>query len=208
MHDANRTANLLGATALAVTDLTLSGATGAAGTSASGAAALVVLDAAPGLSVTELGRRVGLSQPAAARMVDSLESGGLVERRQGPGRWVSVTATPAGARTARTLLAARGAPLSAVVDVLDDEERETLDALLGKLLRRLHGEVGNAELLCRLCDRAGCVRDGAVCPVGQADRDEQNDEQKDPQKDPQNDGRNDGQNRDAGRDEGPGPRGS
>lgn len=173
MHDADRTANLLGATALAVTDLALSGATGAAGTSASGAAALVVLSAAPGLSVTELGRRVGLSQPAAARMVDSLESGGLVERRAGPGRWVSVQPTQAGLRTARTVLAARGAPLTGVVDVLEEDERRALDGLLAKLLTRLHGEVGNAERLCRLCDRAGCVRDAAVCPVGQAQREEQ-----------------------------------
>ncbi|WP_314174235.1 MarR family winged helix-turn-helix transcriptional regulator [Streptomyces winkii] len=173
MHDANRTANLLGATALAVTDMALTGATKAAGTSASGASALVVLSASPGLSVTELGRRVGLSQPAAARMVDSLEAGGLVTRRQGPGRWVSVKPTAAGTRTARTMLAARGTPLNAVVDVLDEPERETLDGLLSKLLTRLYGEVGNADLLCRLCDRAGCVRDGAVCPVGQAERDEQ-----------------------------------
>ncbi|NLU72969.1 MarR family transcriptional regulator [Streptomyces sp. HNM0575] len=172
MHDANRTANLLGATALAVSDLALTGATRAAGVSASGAAALVVLSASPGLSVTELGRRVGLSQPAAARMVDSLQSGGLVERRQGPGRWVSVKATAAGRRTARTMLAARGTPLSGIVEALDEGERETLDALLEKLLTRLYGEVGDADLVCRLCDREGCVRGGAVCPVGQAERDE------------------------------------
>lgn len=173
MHDADRTANLLGATALAVNDLALSGATGAAGTSASGAAALVVLSAAPGLSVTELGRRIGLSQPAAARMVDSLESGGLVERRAGPGRWVSVKPTQAGLRTARHVLAARGAPLAGIVDVLDEEERQTLDGLLCKLLTRLYGEVGDAQRLCRLCDREGCVRAGAVCPVGQAEREGQ-----------------------------------
>jgi MarR family transcriptional repressor of emrRAB len=81
MHDEDRTANLLGAAALALTDLMLTGATAAACTSASGAAALVVLSADPGLSVTELGRRVGLTQSAAARMVESLEHRGLVERR-------------------------------------------------------------------------------------------------------------------------------
>ncbi|QPP05652.1 MarR family transcriptional regulator [Streptomyces bathyalis] len=176
MHDTNRTANLLGATALAVTDLALTGATKAAGTSTSGSAALVVLSASPGLSVTELGRRVGLSQPAAARMVDSLESAGLVERRPGPGRWVSVTPTAAGARTARTMLAARGTPLNGIVEVLDESEREELDGLLAKLLTRLYAEVGNADLLCRLCDRAGCVHGGAICPVGQSERDEQRDQ--------------------------------
>jgi DNA-binding MarR family transcriptional regulator len=173
MHEnINRTANLLGATALAVTDLALTGATKAAGVSGSGASALVVLSASPGLSVTELGRRVGLSQPAAARMVDSLEAGGLVERRRGPGRWVSVTSTAEGARTARTMLGARSTPLNGIVDVLDEKDRETLDGLLAKLLTGIYGEVGNADLLCRLCDRAGCVRDGAVCPVGQAERDD------------------------------------
>jgi MarR family transcriptional regulator, negative regulator of the multidrug operon emrRAB len=168
--DRSRTANLLGAAALAVTDLAVTGAAKAAGISTSGAAALVVLSASPGLSVTELGRRVGLSQPAAARMVDALQSGGLAERRRGSGRQVSVTATAAGARTARSVLAARGGPLGELVDVLDDEERETLDALLVRLLTRLHGEAGDADLLCRLCDRAGCVRGGAVCPVGRAER--------------------------------------
>lgn len=177
MHDArtnptnptNRTANLLGATALAVTDLALTGVTRAAGLSGSGAAALVVLTAAPGLSVTELGRRVGLSQPAAARMVDSLEARELVERRPGPGRWVSVSLTGSGERTSRELLAARGAPLADLLGVLDDAEREALDGLLGKLLTRLYAEVGSADLLCRLCDRGSCVQ-GAVCPVGAAER--------------------------------------
>lgn len=171
MHDKERTANLLGATALAVADLALAGATKAAGTSASGAAALVALAASPGLSVTELGRRVGLSQSAAARMVDSLESDGLAERRQGPGRWVSVVPTAAGRRTSQSLLAARGSPLTGMLDALDEAERDTLAELLGKLLARAYAEVGDAELMCRLCDRAGCVRDGAVCPVGQAERD-------------------------------------
>jgi DNA-binding MarR family transcriptional regulator len=179
MHDTRRTANLLGATALAVTDLALSGATKAAGVSASGAAALLSLSASPGLSVTELGRRVGLSQSAAARMVDSLEADGLVVRRQGPGRWVSVMPTATGRRTARKLLAARGTPLTEIVGVLDEDDQAALSGLLGKLLTKLYGEIGDAELLCRLCDRGTCVSEGdggdevTVCPVGQAERDEQ-----------------------------------
>ncbi|WP_433335895.1 MarR family winged helix-turn-helix transcriptional regulator [Spirillospora sp. CA-294931] len=169
MHDRRRTANLLGATALAVHDLAMAGATGVAGVSASGAAALVVLSASPEVGVTELGRRVGLSQSAAARMLDSLESRGLVARRPGQGRSVAVTLTPAGRRTAAELLAARGAPLADLVDTLDDDQHEALAELLATLLARLYGEVGSAELLCRLCDRGACTRD-AVCPVGQAER--------------------------------------
>ncbi|GAB3439992.1 MarR family transcriptional regulator [Actinophytocola sediminis] len=170
MHDERRTANLLGATALAVTDLALAGATQASGTSASGAAGLVVLVTTPGLSVTELGRRIGLSQPAAARMVDSLTAKGLVRRRPGAGREVRVSPTPAGRRVASRLLAAREQPLRDLVSVLDPDEQDVLAGLLAKLLARLHTEVGSAELLCRLCDRAGCTTN-ATCPVGQAERD-------------------------------------
>jgi MarR family transcriptional repressor of emrRAB len=167
----HRTANLLGATALAVTDLVLAGAQRAVGVSASGAAALVVVSAAPGLSVTELGRRVGLSQSAAARMVDALERETLVERRRQQGREVAVELTAEGQRAAHRLLATRGAGLTGLLEVLTLAEQDQLADVLGTLLTRLHQDVGNAELLCRLCDRASCVR-GAVCPVGQAERDQ------------------------------------
>jgi MarR family transcriptional repressor of emrRAB len=173
MHDVARTANLLGAAALAVTDLMVSGATAAAGVSASGAAALVVLsstpDTTPGLSVTELGRRVGLSQSAAARMVDSLVAADLVRRQGTAGRTVSVRLTARGARTATHLLAARGAPLAELVAALDDRDRAALERVLANLLTRLYASVGSTELVCRLCDRAACTT-GATCPVGEAGR--------------------------------------
>jgi MarR family transcriptional repressor of emrRAB len=170
MHDRSRTVNLLGATSLAVNDLALAGAARTAGVSGSGAAALVVLSTAPAVGVTELGRRVGLSQSAAARMVDSLEATGLATRRSGAGRGVTVRTTASGERLARQLLAARDAPLARLLDALDDEETATLAKLLTKLLTRAYGEVGDAELLCRLCDRDACTT-GATCPVGQAERD-------------------------------------
>lgn len=169
MHDAERTANLLGATALALTDLLLAGATRAAGVGASGSAALVVLAASPGLSVTELGRRVGLSQPAAARMVDGLGAEGLVERRKGIGRSVSVHPTRGGRQAARRLLAGRGAPLTEMVSALEESDRQALADLLAKMLSRLYQEFGDSELMCRLCDRAACTAD-ATCPVGAAER--------------------------------------
>ncbi len=169
MHDTTRTANLLGASALAVADLLLAGATRAAGVSASGAAALVVLSASTGLSVTELGRRVGLSQSAAARMVDSLEADGLVERHRDRPRWVTVRLTRAGRQASRRLLGARGTPLTEMVAALDEPDQEALADLLAKLLTRLFGEVGSSELICRLCDRAACTAE-ATCPVGAAER--------------------------------------
>lgn len=168
MHE--RLANLLGAASLAVTDLVLAAATGPGRVSASGAAALVVLSEAPDLGVTELGRRIGLTQSAAARMVDGLQAAGLAERRRREGRAVLVRLTPAGAGAVREMLAARGAPLADVLTVLDEDERETFTALLAKLLARLYEEIGDADVMCRLCDRRCCTA-GAVCPVGQAERD-------------------------------------
>jgi MarR family transcriptional regulator, negative regulator of the multidrug operon emrRAB len=171
MHDTRRTANLLGATALALNDLTLGGATSAVDVSRSGAAALVSLSAHPGLSVTELGRRVGLSQSAAARMVDSLEADGLVEKRPSPmlRRVTTVYPTRSGRRAARRILAARGDPLNTVLDGLDEHEQQVLAGLLTKLLTHLYDQIGDAQYMCRLCDRTCCTRE-STCPVGQADR--------------------------------------
>ena len=171
MHDTARTANLLGAVALAVTDLAVGGATRAAGVSSSGAAALVTLAASPGLSVTELGRRVGLSQPAAARMVDSLEADGLVERRRSAisRGWVTVHPTGSGTQAASRILAARGGPLADLVDVLAPEDQQALARLLSALLDRAYERIGRSQYICRICDRASCQTD-ATCPVGDAER--------------------------------------
>ncbi|UIX30772.1 MarR family winged helix-turn-helix transcriptional regulator [Streptomyces sp. GQFP] len=171
MHDEFRTANLLGAASLALSDVIVSGATGAAGTSSSGAAALVVLSTDSGLSVTELGRRVGLSQSAAARMVEGLDKQGLVRREATWRGWVRLQLTDRGVQAAHGLLASRGDVLRQVLQHLDDHEQEQLGQLMSKLLTGLYGRPGDAERICRLCDRNVCVRDGAACPVGQADRD-------------------------------------
>ncbi len=168
MHDTRRTANLLGATALSVVDLVLRGAMAPAGVGSSGAAALVLLTDAPGLSVTELGRRVGLSQPAAARMVESLERRRLVERRPGAGRAVAVHPTRSGRRAATSLLSGREGLLTGLLEELSEAEQQDLEAGLSKLLAVLEGQVGDLDLVCRLCDRPACVAHGATCPVSEA----------------------------------------
>lgn len=165
----SRTANLLGAAALGVTEMMLARVRATSGISASGAAALVVLADTPGLSVTELGRRIGLSQSAAARMVDSLRDVGLVERQPGNGREVSVHLRADGRRAADQVLAARAGALVELVEELHDDERTGLDDVLTTLLARLYRGVGSTDLLCRLCDRESCVS-GAECPVGAAGR--------------------------------------
>jgi len=165
MHE-SRLANLLGACGLAVADLTLRDVT--ASLSASGAAAVVVLASGP-VSGTELGRRVGLTQSAATRMVDTLVGADLAERSSRAGRTVLVSLTEAGHRAAEELLAARAETLTAVLSALSADERERLGGVLEKLLTRLYGDIGSADLMCRLCDRSACTSE-AVCPVGQAAR--------------------------------------
>ena len=81
-----------------------------------------------------------------------------------------MTLTTSGEGTVRTLPAARGTPLAEIIGVLSDVEQVALAGLLGKLLARPYERVGSSEVMCRLCDRGGCVRD-AVCPVGRAERD-------------------------------------
>lgn len=122
----------------------------------------MTLSAFPGLSVTELGQRVGLSQSAAARMVESLEADGLVARRPRVGRQVTVHLTKAGTQAVRQLLATRGAPLTDAVASLDEADRDALARLLPRLLGRLYQHVGDAQRMCRLCDRASCTSDGPV----------------------------------------------
>jgi hypothetical protein len=46
----------------------------------------------------------------------------------------------------------------------------TPGGLLGTLLAGLYGEIGDADLFCRLWDRDCCTRDD-ICPVGQAEWD-------------------------------------
>ncbi|GIL25070.1 MarR family winged helix-turn-helix transcriptional regulator [Actinocatenispora comari] len=168
MHD-ERLANLLGAMALAIHDVMLPAVVDSSGVGVSASAALVVLGAHPGLSVSELGRRLGLSQPAAARMVDSLQEQGLVTRRKGTGRVVHVGSTRRGREATRRLLAARSAQLVDVLGSLTARQKQQLEPLLGTLLTALYRQIGDAERVCRLCHRSCCVQD-ALCPVGQAER--------------------------------------
>lgn len=170
-----RTANLLGAAALTCADRLRAAAAEAAGTSTSGAAALVTLTTEPGIGVTELGAQIGLSQPAAARMVDALAARGLVARRAKKGRSVGVELTRSGRAAAQHALRARLSELGRLVEGLDTDEHDALTRGLEKLLARLFDDVGSEYVLCRLCDRATCTAGGAPCPVGQAARARGND---------------------------------
>src|SRR3954449_9244831 len=105
MDEEERRANMLGAFALAVADRVRVETEAAVGHSGAAAAALVMVAQFPDRTVEFLRRAVGLSHPAAVRVVDRLVDDGLVRRRvAGPGPAVALTATAKGRRAARRVL--------------------------------------------------------------------------------------------------------
>ena len=78
--------------------------------------------------VGELGRRLGLSEPAASLLVDKLEELGLAVRERDPqdGRRTLVTATPAAVELAATLRQGREEHIERWLGALATDELEGL----------------------------------------------------------------------------------
>jgi MarR family transcriptional regulator, negative regulator of the multidrug operon emrRAB len=168
MHEEDRLANLLGAAALVATGAMTAAAAAVTDGGLSTAAALVVLASEPGIGVTELSRRLGLSQPGATRLVESLVGRGLVLSSPEPGaRTVALRLTGAGHEKARLFLAERDRALAALLEPLDERARQDLDATLSLVLERLTDEGAPAHQTCRLCDERACIAT-APCPVERA----------------------------------------
>lgn len=162
-----RTANLLGAFALAVTDAMTAAVAAAADRGGSGPAALVLIHDEPGGSVETLRGGLGLSQPGAARLVDTLVADGLVERRPGPdGRTWALHLTSGGAARARRLLRARADVLADVLAPLSATDRRALTPILEGALGALVQDEPHAVMICRLCEERACPLD--ACPVEHA----------------------------------------
>jgi DNA-binding MarR family transcriptional regulator len=166
MHVSVRTENLFGAAALAVAERILDAGSAGAGVSPSGAAALVVLNAQPGIGGTELARRLGLSQPGGTRLAEVLVQQGLVERQPGAdGRAVSLRLTVAGRRRAARVLSARQKVMEELLSDVAEADRVAFERVLARVLGRLTATASSPYYLCRLCDEASCTRDGRDCPV-------------------------------------------
>ena len=108
---------------------------------------------------------LGLTTSGATRLVDQLESQGLVERRAGAdARTKSLVLTDAGTALAAELLAARDRAIADVVAPLDDADRADLERILARLTAGFADDRPTAERTCRMCDRGAC-RTGAPCPL-------------------------------------------
>lgn len=160
----DRTTNLLGALALALTDAQGRAMQAAAGLGGSAAAAVVTLGTAPGLSVAALAAVLGLTHSATVRLALDLERRGLVGR--GPGadrRSVGLVLTEAGEAARDRLMAARASVLAEAMAAVDPADRAGLDRALTAAVTRLTTGRTAADRICRLCDEAACGHDD--CPV-------------------------------------------
>lgn len=166
-EDADHRANLLGAFAVAIVDRLRHETEAAIGHSGASAAALTVIAQYPGSTIEELRQAIGLSHPAAVRVVDRLEERRLVRRRlvvHGPA--VALTATPAGRRTARRLLDLRRRVLAEAMPELSAQEAVALSAVLEQGLERLAADASRSPTICGLCDAGPCR--GGDWPVARA----------------------------------------
>ena len=109
---------------------------------------------------------LGVSQPAAVKIVDRLARDALLERRPGTDRRaLALHLTDAGRERAVRILAGRADALTGLLALLDTEERERLEPLLEKLVASLARERGAALTVCRLCDREACSGSRGGCPL-------------------------------------------
>jgi DNA-binding MarR family transcriptional regulator len=165
-----RTANLLGALALTLSDRAAAAVQGDAGVSGSDAAALVTLrNYAEGEPLDLLRRALALSHPGVVRLADRLQARGLVERHRSDrdGRAVALRLTAAGRRSADAALAARADAIDAALETLDPGQRRALTPMLELMLGAQTTDSTASLVICRLCDPDVCGHPER-CPVTQA----------------------------------------
>jgi MarR family transcriptional regulator, negative regulator of the multidrug operon emrRAB len=159
-----RTANLLGALAVAVSDRLDAQLKSHPNQTDSSAAALHLLGLFEGCSNTELSAALKLSHPATVRLIDKLEAGGLVASKPGTDRRsVALFLTASGRTRARAILQERCVALEAIVDVLTLQQRQQLDGIAETLLRSFTTTPVEGAHICRLCDEIACPPEH--CPV-------------------------------------------
>ena len=170
MASDERTANLLGALALTLSDRAAAAVQSGAGVSGSDAAALVTLrNYAEGEPLDLLRRALALSHPGVVRLADRLQARGLVERHRSDrdGRAVALRLTAAGRRSADAALAARGDAIDAAIETLDPGQRRALTSMLELMLGAQTTDSTASLVICRLCDPDVCGHPER-CPVTQA----------------------------------------
>lgn len=163
--DPARTANLIGALALALTDRQEAAARAASGLGGSACAALVLVGFHPGSTIGTVAQVADVTHSVAVRLVEGLEKAGLLARASGDDdkRKVTLRLTPAGEARRRSILDAREAVLRDSLGAVPSPMAETLRIAVEAMLERLTLDRHSADHICRLCDEGVCP--GETCPV-------------------------------------------
>ena len=155
---------VIGAFALALSDVFMGALQDLADINESACSALVVIGQESGLSVDRLSKVLRLSQPGTVRLVDRLAEAKLVERKTGSDRrTVALRLTDAGKRQVKSLMIGRQHALLEGLRGLDNWERSTLSAIDSKVLRGLEHSAVECDRRCRLCDDGACPDES--CPM-------------------------------------------
>jgi len=161
-----RTANLLGALSLAITDRLVAELKEHSRQNDTSASALNVIGYAEGCTNGQLGAALQLTHSATVRLLDKLSEAGFVEVRPGRDkRTVAIHLTDAGRERARGVVQARNHALAKLVALLGPEQRVLLDGIAETLLEHMTLDPLDAMHICRLCDEQACPQDR--CPVHQ-----------------------------------------
>jgi DNA-binding MarR family transcriptional regulator len=166
----DRQANLLGAFAAVLTDVTTAQMTAASGLAASDMSALSALRhflRKP--TIDQLHQVLGLTPSGAVRLVDRLARRGFVTR--GPGadrRERSVELTARGRRVADRITAARADALCSSLADLNPAQRETLHELISQVMVTVVTAKSGGAWICRQCDLRACGRAEGLCPTANA----------------------------------------
>ncbi|MEO1023888.1 MAG: MarR family transcriptional regulator [Bacteroidota bacterium] len=158
----DRTTNLLGALALAISDRIETQIKDQFDRSGTSAAALVFLGYIPGLPVEVLRQVLHRSHPGTVRLIDRLEKDGLVKRlKTDDGRAVALHITEKGEEVRSCLLKSRSHTLEGALENLTAEERVTFGTLMAKVLSNLPDTEVEKHHICRLCAVDLCTD----CPI-------------------------------------------
>jgi MarR family transcriptional regulator, negative regulator of the multidrug operon emrRAB len=157
--------NLVGTFSLAVSDAVTGSVADVVGHAGALGAAVSYLAQKPGCGVEQLREPLGLSQPAAARLVQQMVEAGLATRTSDSGdrRRAQVRLTRHGRDHAKALLDARRNAIDSMIRGLSPAEQDTLAALLSKALAAATVDWAHGQRMCRLCDVQVCPDD--LCPI-------------------------------------------
>lgn len=157
MENISRTANIVGAMCLAISDKLNGELKEHSRQNDTSIAALNVIGLSEGLSNGQLGATLGITHSATVRLVDKLVEALFAEVRPGlDKRTVAIFLTDAGRTKVTQSLENRIHTLTGIVAVLSKEQREQLDSIAETLLGYFTETPEQAMHVCRLCEMVSC----------------------------------------------------